>query len=346
MSQLSSRRFCSSLEKSHYYHLGGQKAKLNRVRVGFLLLDHFSMANFTVAVDVLVTSNLIHENQAFEYITIGLDKPIVKSDLGIEINTTLLLSEEKNDELLSLDIVIICGGFRSDLSYSQRIVKFIRQQHSKGAYLIGLWNGSVFFAQAGLVDHQSIAIHPDNHPFIKECFKTVSVSPDSYAIYENCLSSTGVISTLRLLLHVLELLHGESLAKAVGEILHFEQLKNVQSASIVKPKRESVSSEVLENILILMENNIEEPLSMQELVKYAQLSRRKIERLFQQYLNTSPVRYYIELRVGYAKCLLQQTQKSITEIALASGFVSASHFSRCYKSYFGVSPIQFRNLLA
>lgn len=344
MSLENSRIFCNSLKNSHYSFLGDQKKPLRKVRVGFLLLDHFSMANYAAAVDVLVSSNLVHENQAFDYFTIGLNHLNVKSDLGIEIKTTFLISEE-NEMLQPLDVVIICGGFRSDLSYSKCIVDFIRKHNSRGAYLIGLWNGSAFFAHACLVGNQSIAIHPENQPFIKEKFKTLSVSSDSYVVYENFLSSTGVTSTLQLMIYLLEVLHCKSLAKAVSEILDFNQLPTIKYTPVVNSKRDSVSSKALESILVLMENNIEEPLNLKDFMEYTKLSRRKIERLFKQQLNTSPLRYYTELRIGYARRLLQQTQMTVTEIAIATGFTSASHFSRCYKSYFGVSPIKFRNSL-
>ena len=87
-----------------------------------------------------------------------------------------------------------------------------------------------------------------------------------------------------------------------------------------------------------MRNNIEEPLSLEELSLCAKLSRRQIERLFQTHLGVTPSRYYLELRITNARRLLLQSNKSITNIALACGFISMSHFSNCYKAYFGISP--------
>ena len=87
-----------------------------------------------------------------------------------------------------------------------------------------------------------------------------------------------------------------------------------------------------------MEANIEEPMTLDELSHHVGLSRRQLERLFQRYLHCVPTRYYLELRLERARQLLLQTSKPIVDIALACGFVSAPHFSKCYRDTFSVPP--------
>ncbi|MEH6652193.1 MAG: helix-turn-helix domain-containing protein [Motiliproteus sp.] len=91
-----------------------------------------------------------------------------------------------------------------------------------------------------------------------------------------------------------------------------------------------------------MGSNIEEPLTIDELASYANVSRRRVERLFQTHLDSSPSRYYLELRITHARRLLLQGTDSIANIAIASGFVSSTHFSHCFKDYFDLSPSQAR----
>jgi transcriptional regulator GlxA family with amidase domain len=81
-------------------------------------------------------------------------------------------------------------------------------------------------------------------------------------------------------------------------------------------------------------------LSIEDLALRAMDSRRQIDRLFQRFLKTTPSRYYLETRLTRARRLLQQTNQPITSIAIACGFTSAPHFSRCYREFFGVSPSQ------
>ncbi|MEH6640456.1 helix-turn-helix domain-containing protein, partial [Vreelandella glaciei] len=91
-------------------------------------------------------------------------------------------------------------------------------------------------------------------------------------------------------------------------------------------------------IVALMESNLEEPIELDELACYVNVSRRQLERLFQRYLLCSPSRYYLKLRLVRARQLLKQTPLSIIEIASVCGFVSTPHFSKCYREYFGVPP--------
>jgi transcriptional regulator GlxA family with amidase domain len=94
----------------------------------------------------------------------------------------------------------------------------------------------------------------------------------------------------------------------------------------------------LQEIVALMEANLEEPIELDELANYVGLSRRQLERLFQKYLQSSPSRYYLKLRLIRARQLLKQTPISIVELSVVCGFVSTPHFSKCYREYFGIPP--------
>ena len=72
------------------------------------------------------------------------------------------------------------------------------------------------------------------------------------------------------------------------------------------------------------------------------MSRRQLERLFQKHLKCVPSRYYLELRLNRARQLLLQTNLSIIDVSLACGFVSAPHFSKCYRDFFGIPPREER----
>ena len=96
----------------------------------------------------------------------------------------------------------------------------------------------------------------------------------------------------------------------------------------------------------LMEANIEEPMALDELSQHIGLSRRQLERLFKKYLNCVPTRYYLQLRLERARQLLLQTSMPIVDTALACGFISAPHFSKCYRLIFGVPPREERRRAA
>ncbi len=76
----------------------------------------------------------------------------------------------------------------------------------------------------------------------------------------------------------------------------------------------------------MMEANIEEPISPSILARDVGMSTRQLERLFRRYLNRSPKRYYMELRLQKARNLLMQTDMSVINVALACGFASPVAF--------------------
>jgi transcriptional regulator GlxA family with amidase domain len=91
-----------------------------------------------------------------------------------------------------------------------------------------------------------------------------------------------------------------------------------------------------------MEANLEEPLSQEMLAVYVGVSRRQLERLFKRHVGRTPAHYYLELRLDRARHLLYQTEMPIMDVACACGFVSASHFSTCYRQMYGKTPREER----
>ena len=108
------------------------------------------------------------------------------------------------------------------------------------------------------------------------------------------------------------------------------------------PTRIGVRHPKLSQVIQMMEQNIEEPISPAVLAKDVGMSTRQLERLFRRYLNRSPKRYYMELRLQKARNLLMQTDMSVINVALACGFASPSHFSKCYRAHYETTPYRER----
>ncbi len=96
--------------------------------------------------------------------------------------------------------------------------------------------------------------------------------------------------------------------------------------------------------MTMMEANLEEPLTIKQLCDYADRSRHQLERLFRQQLDTASMRYYLEPRITEDRSLLQHSSLSMLEVAVASAFTSATHFSKRYSGYLGYPPSKTRRL--
>ena len=134
-------------------------------------------------------------------------------------------------------------------------------------------------------------------------------------------------------------MHGNNLAKNISDQLIHERIRLPNDFQRMDLRsRLGVSHPKLLNAVSIMEENLEEPLSQKELAAKSNISLRQLERLFKKYISNTPNQYYLKLRLERAQNLLMQTSMSILSVALASGFNSSSHFSKCYKVQFGISP--------
>ena len=138
--------------------------------------------------------------------------------------------------------------------------------------------------------------------------------------------------------------HGDDVVRGIEEILACDRVADdIPDRPMSILEGSATLPDALRAILKLMESNIEEPLSIEDLAHYAQVSRRQIDRLFHRHMKTTPSRYYLELRITRARRLLLQTNAPLTTVAIACGFTGAPHFSRSYRDFFGVSPSQARS---
>ncbi|MCO6058089.1 GlxA family transcriptional regulator [Pseudomonas sp. MOB-449] len=307
-------------------------------RVSFILREHFSMMAFTGAVDALVTANLMSSMPLFEIQVVGTDKLVV-SDLGISISTDCALVdlEEKRQ-----DIIVVCGGYRVRLEGEPSLRARLRSADGAGAVLGGLWNGAYFLAEAGLLDGYECAFHPDGRAMMSELFPKVNVTNHSHVLDRKRISCAGANSSLGMMLEVVRHSAGQELLNAVEEVLSCDKKQDIIDVSAVSIDFDPTLPQTLKLALELMHSNIEDPIGIDEISRYVGISRRHLERLFRRHVKATPPRYYLELRLTRARQLLQHTNKSLIEIAVASGFVTLPHFQRCFREMFDIAPGMFR----
>lgn len=308
-------------------------------RVAFILREHFSMMAFTGAVDALVTANLMSSTPVFEVLVVGGEDNLVVSDLGISISTDCTLAEldEKHQ-----DIIVVCGGFRVRLEREPLLRAKLRHADATGAVLGGLWNGAYFLAEAGLLDGHECAFHPDGRAMMTELFPKVNVTSHSHVLDRKRMSCAGANSSLGMMLEVVGHSAGQELLDAVEEVLGCDKMRETVDVSVVSIDFDPTLPRTLKLALELMHSNIEDPIDIDEIAQHVRISRRHLERLFRRHVKATPPRYYMELRLTHARQLLQHTNKSLTEISVASGFATLPHFSRCFREKFDIAPGQFR----
>ncbi|SNS49352.1 transcriptional regulator, AraC family with amidase-like domain [Pseudomonas japonica] len=325
------RHFSDAMQGSNLRFTGekGQAAG-GQGRVGFILLEHFSLPAFTQALDTLVTANLI-QAASFSHRTFTLDGGSRVSDLGLVICPDAPLNAAALDEL---DLLVVCGGLRTVLRPIAELNQILHKAAEKHVALGALWNGAWFLGQAGLLDGYRCAVHPEHRGAVAEIAKDSQVTSESYMVDRDRLTAASPAGGFHLVLEWINSRCGRGLVDAVVDILAFEESRYRRA----RPTLHEKMSEPLREAINLMSANIEEPLSQDQLAHYVGRSKRQIGRLFMTQLGTTPVRYYLELRITESRRLLQHSDLLLIDVALACGFVSPSHFSKCYTSFYGYGP--------
>ncbi len=307
-------------------------------RFVFLLLDRFTMMSFAGAVEPLRLANRVSGRQLYSWVLAGEGGVEARCSNGARIRLDLGLEEISRD-----DTVMVCGGVDVAEATSKPILNWLRREARRGAGVAGLCTGSWAVAKAGLLDGKRATIHWENQDSFSEQFEDVNLTKSVFVIDGNRMSTAGGTASIDLMLKLIAHQQGDQLASSVADQLIYNSIrsdKDSQRLSI--PTRIGVRHPKLAQVIGRMEANLEEPISPSVLAEEVGMSTRQLERLFRRYLNRSPKRYYMEVRLQKARNLLMQTEMSVINVALACGFASPSHFSKCYRAHYQTTPYRER----
>ena len=238
---------------------------------------------------------------------------------------------------------MLCGGTSIQEITTKKLIGWLRREARKGLTIGGLCTAAYPMAKAGLLDGKKATIHWENQDSFAEEFLEVELTKTVFVCDGNRYTTAGGTSSIDLLLKIIADEHGEELANAVADQMIYSSIRTDQDTQRLSvPTRIGVRHPKLSKVIQMMEINIEEPISPSILAKDVGMSTRQLERLFRRYLDRSPKRYYMELRLQKARNLLMQTDMSVINVALACGFASPSHFSKCYRAHYDTTPYRER----
>ncbi len=304
----------------------------------FVLLDRFTLLSFAAALESLRIANRMSGQRLYSWRIVGEGGDTATCSAG-----TRFQLDGDLDEFVRDDTILICGGIDVQAATTRRLLAWIRREARKGPIIGGLCTAAFTLAKAGLLDGKRATIHWENADSFAEEFDDVTLTRSVFAIDGNRMTTAGGTSSIDLMLKLIADDHGADLANAVADQLIYSSIRTDQDTQRLSvPTRIGVRHPKLSQVIHMMEANIEEPISPAVLAQHVGMSTRQLERLFRRYLNRSPKRYYMELRLARARNLLMQTDMSVINVALACGFASPSHFSKCYRAHYDTTPYRER----
>jgi transcriptional regulator GlxA family with amidase domain len=307
-------------------------------RFVFLLLDRFTMLSFAGAIEPLRIANRVSGRPIYEWKLAGESGDTAVCSNGASFRLDMGLQELDRE-----DTLLVCGGIDVQKATTRPIIAWLRREARRGMSIGGLCTGAWTLAKAGLLDGRKATIHWENQDGFLEEFEEVKLTKSVFVVDGNRLSSAGGTSSIDLMLKLIAADHGDEIANTVADQLIYSAIRTDQDTQRLSiPTRIGVRHPKLSQVIQMMEGNIEDPISPADLAEDVGMSTRQLERLFRRYLNRSPKRYYMELRLQKARNLLMQTDMSVINVALACGFASPSHFSKCYRAHYNTTPYRER----
>ena len=303
----------------------------------FVLIENFSLLSFAGAVDALRIANRIAPKSYTWSLT---------SETGSAVSCSANISYNVDSGFLELgrdDTIILCGGVNIQVATTKRLLNWLRRDARKGVKMVALCTASYSLAKAGLLNGKKATIHWENQDSFSEEFEEIELTKTVFVVDGNRMTTAGGTSSIDLMLQLIANDLGEEKANYVADQLIYSSIRtNEDEQRLSIPTRIGVRHPKLSRVIQTMEVNIEDPISPSDLASNVGMSTRQLERLFRRYLNKSPKRYYMGLRLQKARNLLMQTDMSVINVALSCGFSSPSHFSKCYRSHYETTPYRER----
>jgi transcriptional regulator GlxA family with amidase domain len=207
----------------------------------------------------------------------------------------------------------------------------------------GVGAGVLWLADAGVLNGVRTALPWALYADVDTVADHALFTPNLFEIDERHLTCCGGAASIDFALTLVEAIFGATVQAQIKETLCIERVRGKEERQrVALQARFGALQPKLTEAVTLMEANIEEPLSTDDIAGLVGISRRQLERLFKQYLGSLPSRYYLELRLQRARQLLQSTNNSIVQVGLMCGFSSGSHFSTAFGALFGNTPREER----
>lgn len=293
------------------------------------------MLGFTCALEALSLANRhAGDGKYYEWLLLSADGQLARAWNGVTV--------EVDDGLIDLhrdDTLVVCAGVDAAAGSTKEVLSWLRRESRLGISIGALSSGTYTLALAGLISGKRVTTHWEYVDALTEMLPQVTVQDTIYSVDGKLFTCAGGASSMDLMLHLIHEDYGRAVVDWVAEqMVYTAPREHSQAQRLALPARIGRGNRKLSSAVRIMRENIEEPMKLGELAAHVGVSARQLERLFMSFLNTSPSKYYLSIRLEKARNLLRQTELSVTEISVLCGFASPTHFARAYRKVYNVAP--------
>ncbi|MER9707573.1 GlxA family transcriptional regulator [Mesorhizobium sp. M0204] len=330
--------------ESHFREAQTLRGDLTPAEFLVLLLPGFSQLCLSSFIDPLRLANSLSGHELFSWRLASLDGQSVASASGISVGVSGgLMDQAQPHQADPRGGILLCAGEGVEGHSSRGLRAFLRDCARSRVPVYALGTATWLLADAGVLGNSRCTIHWGKMAALSETYYDLNIDDVLFVRGGQFVTCAGELAAFDLAIDVIEDSCSDDLVRDICQHLTADRWRDGESSQSVPPGlRYAGAAKKLLRILQLMEKNVEEPLSLRDISRRAELSRRQIERLFARHLSTTPWQHYLSLRLLKARQLIEMTAMPITDVAIACGFVSASHFSKCFREHFKMSPSRVR----
>ncbi|MER9095059.1 GlxA family transcriptional regulator [Mesorhizobium sp. M0700] len=317
--------------------------------VALYLAPGFELLALSSVLDVFRLTSQAARREAFRWRTVSHLGEAVRASCGIVVTADADLAQERRYVMQPERpvLALVCGDEPDEGRETKVLSAWLRECRQRRIGTGGFGSGVAALAKAGLLNDRRCAVHWEAMPAFKERFMRTDAAATVYEVDNDIWSCAGGTASFDMMVELVKQYCGEPIAVSVGELAVAGRVRTGDERQRLPLLRQHGRlNPTVVKLIKLMERNLDASLTMADLAAEAGLSRRQVERLFRADLGRSPCRYFRELRLEHARLLLAQSALPVLEIAIACGFISASHFSKCFRETHQIAPREARNLPA
>jgi AraC family carnitine catabolism transcriptional activator len=308
--------------------------------IAFLLIPRFSMIALFSALEPLRVANRF-AGDVFSWRFVSMDGASVAASNGIPVSVTASI-----DKIGRPDVAIACASYDHEAGMTRSLFNELRRLARNGTLLGGVDTGAFLLAGAGVLDGHRATAHWETLPAFRESYPGIDVADETYVIDRGRMTASGGAAPLDMMLDWLGAIESEALAQKVADTLvHTRPLNHPGEARVPAGSRYGIEDARLVRAIRVMEEHVEDKLTLKDVARMVEISDRQLERLFHLHLHMTPVGFYRQLRLERAHRLLAYSRLTVRDVALATGFSTLAEFSRAFKTRYGRPPSHARRLV-
>jgi transcriptional regulator GlxA family with amidase domain len=200
-------------------------------------------------------------------------------------------------------------------------------------------------AEASLLDGHQVTVHWEDQDEFASRYPQINVVKERFVVDRKRMTSGGSVPTIDMMLEIIRRRQGYSLALEVSRAFLYERDGGGRGLLPSPSDGPGGLDKRLGQAVRLMEETVDQPLSLERLSRRTGISARHLQSLFNDSFGVSPHVHYLALRLNAARRKVIESRASFADIAAATGFNSASAFSRSYRAQFRESPSETRKRL-